>query len=202
MNEKKTIMERISSKNIAFIGLIIIFFVLLLQSALSLFFELPFEELSQIDIIFRTSIISIFGYIMSMVSSKSLSVGEKKTKTKKNSTTQPKLIGFTKKEDKENLTMLYNKSDMGENDNFISGDNLLIDKSSEVNEALPENFRANAQIIVLTIACIFCLTIMLIARNFSYLIAANSTNSATFSLFRDIISGSIGALIGLSKNGN
>ncbi len=195
MNEEKSVLERMSSKNIAFIGLIVIFFVLLIQSALSLFVEMAFEDLAQIDIVFRTAMTSIFGYIMSMVSSSDFTVTAKK-KTQK--VQKPNQIGFTQNESLETPKMIYNNTEIIDNNIILESG--IVDGSEET--VLPKNFRVNAQIIVLTTACVFCLIVMLIARNFSSLIAMNSSNTVTFSLFRDIISGSIGALIGLSKSNN
>ncbi len=49
--------------------------------------------------------------------------------------------------------------------------------------------------------CIFCLVIMIVIRNFSHFIVNSSSTTITIAMYRDIISGSIGALIGASKNG-
>ncbi len=195
MENKNSILDKMSSKNIAFVGLVVIFFVLLFQLAASLFFAVPFEEISQIDIVFRTAISSIFGYIMSMVSSTDFTMNRKKGK-QNTVKTNKKTIGFNAK-DENTPQMIYNNAGSIEDNDIIE----IIDmdvKEEKISTA--STFRVNVQIIVLTVACIFCLIILLVARNFSHLIVNSSSTTVTFSMFRDIISGSIGALIGLSKS--
>ncbi len=190
MDDDKPLLSKISTKNVAFIGLISIFSVLLAQSALGLFVEMDVEELAQIDIVFRTAMSSIFGYLMSMVSTSDFMVKQRVIKTNVNSA---KTIGFNTTND-ENITKFAYNSENPTNEVATK-----IETAPVVLEKPAKTFAINLQIIVLSLVCIFCLVILLIVRNFSELIVSNSTNAVTISTYRDIISGTIGALIGLSR---
>ncbi len=187
MKKDKNFFLKMSSKNFVFLGLIVIFAILLLQSSITLFVDVTHEGLSQIDVVFRTSLSSIFGYIMSMVSTGEFTLKEKNNKVEN----KPKTIGFSA--DKTLSPTLTNNESKDKN---ISLDSNPLEITSKTEEKI---IKTNVQIVTLTCVCIFCLLIMLIVRNFSHLIVANSTNSVTISMYRDIISGSVGALIGLSR---
>ncbi len=178
MRRKKTNLSTMSSKNMAFFGIILIFFLLMLQSAAALFFSNASEEITQIDIVFRTALSSIFGYIMSMVSTSDFTIKEK-IKREPVSTPKPPPNPIPKPTEIE------------------------IKQAELPPQALEKKkIIVNVQIIVLTSVCVFCLIILLIVRNFSEMIVITDSNIVTISQYRDIISGSIGALIGLSRNNN
>ncbi len=186
---KKFNLSKVSSKNVAFTCIISIFSILLLQSTLSLFVGMLYEELSQIDIVFRTSISSIFGYLMSMVST-----GDFVIKSKHNiiTTTQP-IIGFKADGKSDIITSQAEKEE-------VKAQIIPNPIKEQLVDSKKKTLAVNVQIIVLTIVCVFCLAVMLVVRNFSELIVINASNNVTISLFRDIISGSVGALIGLSRS--
>ncbi len=186
-NDNSTNSSR-KKKNSAFFGLVLILAALLFQSAFSLFVNMQTEGLEQIDIVFRTTITSIFGYIMSMVTTNDYTIKrERKGKA-------PKPIGFS--------------AESAADDNSPSAISLTNDSNASQTqipngiETIPtKNIKLyNMQIGVLTSVCLFCLLILLIVRNFSHLIIPNSSNTVTISMYRDIISGSVGALIGLSRS--
>ncbi len=184
-----------NSKNIAFFGLIVIFCILLIQSTLSLFTELKIEELAQIDVVFRTSISSIFGYMMSMVSTSDF-VLKPKVKTQP---TAPPAIGFSPQESTKSDASPKAVTRSAPPPAAPASAPLPI-STAPMLDLEKKNFAVNVQIIVLTAVCIFCLLVLLIVRNFSMMIVPNDSNSTTLAMFRDIISGSVGALIGLSRS--
>ncbi len=193
MEEKKSFLEKANSKNIAFFSIIVIFGILLLQSAFSLFVELKFEELGQIDTVFRTALSSIFGYIMSMVSTSDFMLQGKRVSTSQ----KPTSIGFATSDQVIPKAVIYN-------DTADTPTTEAITEVPKTASLLGTNkiLAVNIQIIVLAAVCVFCLLSMLIVRNFSEMIVSNSSNIVTISMYRDIISGSIGALIGLSRTTN
>ncbi len=194
MKKPKFSLSEISSKNIAFAGIITIFCILLLQSSFSLFVDLHHEELAQIDVVFRTSISSIFGYLMSMVSTSDFVI---KPKVKIDIPTQ-KSIGFSQKSMTDTLPP-KGSAKTTPPEPSVAPTPPAAQVSLDIEK---KNIAVNVQIIVLSLVCIFCLFVLLVVRNFSELIVSNSTNGVTISLFRDIISGSVGGLIGLSRGGD
>ncbi len=193
MRKKRNFLSKINSKNLAFISLIVIFGILLLQTAISLFIEVEIEAITQIDIVFRTALSSIFGYFMSMVSVSEFAIKNKrKTYTKSNN--KPKSIGFSSEKSDNPQSFLTLEEEKAKD---LSSE---ISPSIEEKQPVQRKFTVNVQIIVLACVCLFCLIVMLIVRNFSHMIAPHSSNTVTISLFRDFISGSIGALIGLSRS--
>ncbi|MFI3141241.1 MAG: hypothetical protein R3Y27_02910 [Clostridia bacterium] len=141
-----------NSKNLAYICLLVIMVILILQSTFSLFFT-PDEgtDFSSIDVVLRTTLSSIYGYIMSMVFSE-------------------------KKKIKTTQTVEFEKKDLN---------------SSHL----------KMQVLIVSSVCIFCLFVLIIIRDFGDNFIFDSSDIATLSLFRDFISGGVGALIGLSREG-
>ncbi len=199
MDDNKSALSKINIKNVAFLGIVIIFFVLLAQSAFALFVEAQSQNVDQIDIVFRTAISSIFGYVMSTVSTSEFVL--KSRKKNLSIPTQPtKTIGFKSGEDKNSDNNIVSSVISSGEANSSAQDVILptVPESVEY-DASRRKFFVNLQIIILTLVCIFCLAILVIVRNFSNFIVASSSNIVTISMYRDIVSGSIGALIGLSR---
>ncbi len=165
----------------------------MIQSATALFVDVKHEDIAQIDIIFRTAISSIFGYIMSMVSTADFAL---KNKSVQNTPSPPKSIGFSSEE--KDIPKAISLEESGAN---TVAELLTIDQPLSISGE-KKLFKANVQIIVLTSVCLFCLITLLVVRNFSEHMVANTTNGVTISQYRDIVSGSIGALIGLSRSNN
>ncbi len=126
--------------------------ILILQSTFSLFFT-PDEgaDFSSIDVVLRTTLSSIYGYIMSMV------FNEKK---------KVKVIS-TEEKTRQNINSPHLKM----------------------------------QVLIVSSVCIFCLIVLIIIRDFGANFSFDNSDIATLSLFRDFISGGVGALIGLSRDG-
>lgn len=57
------------------------------------------------------------------------------------------------------------------------------------------------QVLIVSSVCIFCLIVLIIIRDFGANFSFDNSDIATLSLFRDFISGGVGALIGLSRDG-
>ncbi len=183
----KKILLSLSSKNTAFISLIIIFFILLLQSTLSLFFNETSESLTQIDIVFRTSLTSIFGYLVSVVSVNS--INKKQNRENKNTTNT---IGFNTETTPTTIT------------SQLDTDNGILSTPKVTSSKLPDvpfkKVPLNYQIVVIASICIFCLLIMISVRNFGHLLIPGNSTASTIGVYRDFVSSGIGALIGLSKD--
>ncbi len=197
MNKLIVWIKTMSSKNVAFASIIVIFMILLLQSALSLFFGASSEGMEQIDIVFRTSLSSIFGYLMSVISVNS-------SANKKNNIVatmeKPKTIGFTA--ENTNNSDNPNASFIWANENSeptINQAKIQEVTTQTTNIQTPKKVMVNYQIAILAAVCIFCLFIMLIVRNFSEFIIPDTSTAVTLSVYRDFVSASIGALIGLAK---
>ncbi len=152
--------EYIANKNIAFGSLLILLAMLLVQTGISLFVKTQSADgIEQLDIIFRTALSSIFGFIISIVAG-----------------------GKPKIEKKQVIVELEQKD------------------AQDEKKSASKNIMVNIQIVVITGICIYCLLAIITVRNFPHLVAATSSSSSTISLYRDFISGGIGALIGLSKS--
>lgn len=121
--------------------------ILILQSTVSLFTSSDGMDLSSIDIVLRTTLSSIYGYIMSMVWSDK-----------------------PKDETKQGCTNNINSS------------------------------KLKLQVLIVSSVCIYCLMILVVIRDFGNYFEFNSSDVATLTLFRDFISGGVGALIGLSRS--
>ncbi len=164
-----------ASRNLAHIALVIFLVILLIQSAIGLFFSMPTDG-DSIDIIFRSAISSIFGYIMSSIGQKAQGQGEK-------STSQPRTIGFA---GEESTTSLLSKDGT---------------PTSQTTPPPTSWSPTSLQFQTAIIACLglFCMVVLIALRYYEGTTAATSGVIATVAQFRDIISGSIGALIGLAR---
>ncbi len=150
-----------SKKNVAFGALLLLMSILLFQSSITMFVQgTNVEGIDQLDIIFRTALSSIFGYIISIVA------GGK-----------PKITSKPKQE-----VTIQNET------------------SPEKKTDPPKNIMVNIQVVVISAICVYCLLSIMAIRNFPQIVVASSSTSSTISLYRDFISGGIGALIGLSKS--
>lgn len=168
-----------ASRNIAHIALVIFLAVLLLQSAFGLFFP-GAESLDSIDIVLRSALSSIFGYLMSSVGQQSA------TESKSETSTTPRTIGFSANED-STLSQL-------ESAPSASSAPAPASKSSQ-------RTAENPQFQTVIIACLgfFCLVILIALRYFGGNLPTTTGAIATVAQYRDIIAGSIGALIGLAR---
>lgn len=174
--------------------LIIIMFLLLIQSAYSLFFNIPSSsEFNTIDIIIRTATASIFGYFLSSNFIRN-SISDSKKKNESNA--------------ESNDVTILDSSDTNETKNKIGFTNSDEDKTLESGKAaFTPNQKTSTelyvdnhlQIIITTSIAIFCLFILTIIRNISGSTGNDltSTAQATISQFRDLVSGCIGFLIGV-----
>ncbi len=184
-------MNRTSNKNIAHIGLIVILGVLLVQSAISLFFDSGSTQLTQIDTVFRTAISSIFGFIMSRF------VPSQNSQRKTINEDSNRKIGFVKKADKKESTIVSEGEKPAEK--AESSIATTPERNLPLSTEESEGNHSKIQVISIISACVFCLVVMIIVRNFSQYVIGNSSTTITIAMYRDIISGSIGALIGLTK---
>ncbi len=182
--KKFNLISRIKSKNLAFLSLIFIFMLLLIQSAILLFVGSSSSEgLSQMDIIFRTTLSSLFGFFISSTYVE---------KTKKDEKNNEKIsIGFTQSAEEKNSLAMKNE----ENGNKVKQE----ESSGEINFLENKRVYNNLQVVFLSVVCLFCLIIMMVVRNFSHMIADETYALVTLSMYRDFISSSVGAIIGLSR---
>lgn len=170
--------------------LMIIMFLLLLQSSYILFFETASSaELSTIDVIIRTATASIFGYFLSS----NFIRHESGEAIKKNDSSEAATI------ESDSSIGFKNKMELSEQN---SEKNM---KSGKINIAFQgdnpdeQNTNNHLQIIITTVIAVFCLVVLTVIRNISGSGAVHLTASAqaTISQFRDIVSGCIGFLIGV-----
>lgn len=178
--------------------LILFMFVLLTQSAYSMFFLIGGDsEASHIDVIVRTASASIFGYFLSAnfirypsapkeenASNPSLKVAEKRSSEKEDGVIHGR-IGF-------GINPPEGDVQAGGASGVPSGEK----------ETIPEG---RLQIIAATVIGMFCLITLIVLRN-----AADGTvptgdyqsAAATVAQFRDFISGCVGFLIGSPTRGS
>ncbi len=181
------------NKNYATISLIIIFAILLIQTAVLMFMpNSNSTELTQLDTVFRTTLSSIFGFFMS---SSALSEGKKE---KFENVQQQNKIGFTDSTVPEGGILKNSTEEMIEAPSdgiseLVGGVALPVAVQKEVVK------NHNLQILLLMFTCLFCLIAMMAVRFFSHLVGGGSYVVVTLSLYRDFISGSIGAIIGLAR---
>ncbi len=175
--------QQAMSRNLAHIALVIFLGLLLIQSAIGLFYTMP-NDADSIDIVFRTAISSIFGYLMS-------SIGQKSTKKEEDTTSTPRTIGFSgEASTTSKLTLADSKS--------ASQDSTQAPSSPQSKSRFsPENLQL--QTIIIASLGFFCMVVLIFLRYYEGEITATSGVIATVAQFRDIISGSIGALIGLAR---
>ncbi len=193
----------LSSKNVAFISIVFIFFILLAQSGISLFFSQTSEGLGQIDIVFRTSLSSIFGYLMSVVSIKSVLNAQSKEASKKTRVNSIGFQGESNKGKQKQIEMIAQtesiRGEVTQNESVDTAKAPILEQQKT--DDLPlKKVPLNYQIIILAGSCAFCLLIMVVVRNFSQYLIPSDSSVATLSLYRDFVSASIGALIGISKD--
>lgn len=176
--------------------LIIIMFLLLIQSAFGLFFEVASSaEINTIDIIIRTATASIFGYFLS---SNFICHGSGEPPKKSDSKEAASI-------DSEHPVGFKNKLGFSGSQNsekpMESGKISFTPKEEDATELYTHN---HLQIIITTAIAIFCLIILTIIRNSAGPDGVPFTASAqaTISQFRDLISGCIGFLIGVPTTKN
>lgn len=174
---------------------LIVFMILLMgQSVHSLFANHPTSgESAHIDIIVRTSAAAIFGYFLSTnfirhasYNSKDETGGSLETHAKSilgvSSDGIQNHIGFAAPQSEDSTDML----DMG---------NVSYNENPS-----PNKFGGNRlQIVITSIIGLFCLVVLIIARDITALNAdmeVSATAAATAAQFRDFVSGCIGFLIG------
>ncbi len=191
--KKMKILEQLKNKNFAMISLAVIFGVLLVQSFILLFASSPDTDgLTQIDTIFRTTMSSIFGFMISS----SFAKEDKKDGEKIMTSSKNKQIGFGSAEQEGTVKMMAEPLD-GQVAKAEPPQEAAILTEKIIEKRTYNNFK----IIILTVLCLFCLTAMLIVRNFSELVTNSSYALVTMSSYRDFISSSIGALIGIARGG-
>lgn len=178
------------SRNLAHIALVIFLAVLLIQSAIGLFVTMP-NDGDSIDIVFRTAISSIFGYIMSSIGQKKSNSNNKTSNTSESDSGTPRQIGFSG----ETSTTSKLTLDSTKNASQDSGQTLSPPQSKK--SISPDNLQL--QTVIIACLGLFCMTVLIFLRYYEGEIAATSGVIATVAQYRDIISGSIGALIGLAR---
>ncbi len=169
---------KLRTQNLAYLSLGFVFILLFLQSSGLVFWQRPFnDDLNQIDIVFRTTLSSIFGFFVSTTLSD----------TKQSPPPQAGLKESTKESIKEN-TNLQSNGDAPPS----------INQGEHYQKKIFNNFR----VFILAFVIIFCLITMMIVRNIDAVTASGEYVSSTMMLYRDFISGSIGALIGMARGNN
>lgn len=175
--------------------LIIIMFLLLLQSGFSLFSNYKVTpEINTIDTIVRTAIASIFGYFLSSNFIRHLRMERMEEGSSNNIT----IFESEKSHDRKGHDI---KSSIGfsipHTDESLESGKITV--TPEPKSLQQSNTAGHLQIIVTASIAIFCLIVLIIFRNVSYFTGefpATSSFLATISQFRDLISGCIGFLIG------
>ncbi len=180
---KKKFSELQDSNKLGYACLVLILSVLIIQSSVSLFIETaPGSSLESMDIVIRSTLSSIFGFIVA-----TSSMSAKKNK-KENEVSASGNIGFDKEANDQKMKM----SNQQEN---------VKDSSIETkNTSKPNKIVSNTtQIILLTLICLYCLGTIIFVRNIGVDYVKNSSAVAIISQFREFISATIGALIGITK---
>ncbi len=194
-----------NSKILSYICLSIIMGILLFQSGFSLFWKIPEGvNIESIDVILRTSLSSLFGLFISLMSSASQRIKKQKVITKKT----PK-IGFTSNNQTEKTKPVLQNSQVqyyvlqNEQGEVIATEmvNLLDENVAQNQQNIKQEPRIsiNFQILVVSGICIYCLVMIIFTRNFTHFIAGGASAGSTIAQYRDFLSGGIGALIGLSR---
>lgn len=192
MNLKEKIKNSYTSANIAYMSLLAIMFVLLIQSGITLFTpDYSSDTIDPIDTVLRTSMSSIFGYIISVVWNKN---------TQSNSTTSAQSktqIGFTADSGESVSKNVIKNAIKMETSTVDSTEN----QETGIAVAVAENkMSKKPQIIILAGICIYCLVVVIFWQTFETSGVYGTTVIATLGQYRDFISGGIGALIGLAKS--
>ncbi len=187
--------RKVNSTVISYYGIIIIFAMLLVHSAVTMFVGGGDNTgIQQIDIILRTTMGSLFGYIISKVSMKN--------PTKKNQTTTSINIPPQSIEVKKTEGIGFRMELEGDNQPVTEQTKTTISIKSPLSTIKKEkaNERVKySQSIILVSICSFCLLVMMFVRNFSFMVSPTGTAEVTLSQYRDFISSSVGALIALSR---
>ncbi|NCB64068.1 MAG: hypothetical protein EOM52_10785 [Clostridia bacterium] len=166
--------------------LLVILAILMLQSALNLFWvEANNRETNGIDIVIRTSAAAIFGYLISANFNQ-----QKKRRSKQQNSTQ-NMVNTT-----AGSTQTGTQGRIG----FDTGGG-----SGELGSAAPplltqaeENANCDrAQIIVVAAVCVLSLVVLVVYRNFFH---ATTASTGTLTQFRDFVSSSVGFLISCSTS--
>lgn len=169
-------------QNLAYAFLMCIMLILLINSSLILFLPPPEDmELTTIDVILRTALSSIFGYLMSSIGGNVISPNNGKTSKK------PTTIGFTANTSTPPAS--------GSQPQPSTAPSQSMPAPPTQRPAIP----LEIQVITVGSVCLFCLIVMISLRHFSQYLTLSTISTATLSQYRDFISGGIGALIGLSK---
>ncbi len=200
-----------NSKMLSYTCLAVIMGILLFQSGFSLFWEIPEGmNIESIDIILRTSLSSLFGLFISLMSSATQRVKKQKVISAK-----PPQIGFTNNAQENYAKPNSKKILQNEQTKYYiiqnGNDEILTEKVDLTNVDNAEQIEKlqnvkqvprisiNFQILVVSGICVYCLVMIIFTRNFSQMIASSTSAGATISQYRDFLSGGIGALIGLSR---
>ncbi len=184
----KRLMERIrSTKRLGYYCLLSIMTVLLIQSSLTLFVDVPADSSTQaLDIVVRSTLSSIFGYLLATAVSSTQVPLNGNDSSEKSKTT----IGFSDQVKEE--VKLVNGDVKPQSKPVVKEQ-----KSKKINTYYPVSSRT--QIFVLTAICLYCLGVMIYVRDFGAQYVTNSSSPVIIAQFRELISGCIGALIGISK---
>lgn len=165
--------------------LLVILTLLMLQSALSLFFhQTENQELSSIDVVVRTSAAGIFGYLISA----NFSQRHKRTKTAQD-VLGAEIVGTA------NLSTDGPKAQIGFRTAQDTGNSNMVSPPALAADPPERHGCDKAQILVVTAVGVVSLAILLLYRNF-YPGGVGDTGSLT--QFRDFVSGSVGFLISFS----
>ncbi len=164
-------LAKLRTQNLAYLSLGFIFILLLLQTSAPVFWDIGYSEgLNQIDIIFRTTLSSIFGFFISTALPES-------------------------KKGRPGQAILQEKEAIASHKDKELTNNIV---GEQQEKKIFNNFR----VFILAALIVFCLLTMMLVRNFAAFIASGEYVSNTMTLYRDFISGSIGALIGMARGNN
>lgn len=166
--------------------LLTLFFVLVAQSTFGLFFPSEaVQEVQSIDIVFRTSIAAIFGYVIST------NFGRK---TEVNATTQPLqssnggAIGFTTPDDQAPTASLPGRREVAQETQTATPITVKKQRKAMTN---------TAQLTLVGIIGLVSLLVLIVWRNTLTLgMDMDSSMTSIISQFRDMVSGCVGFLIG------
>lgn len=184
----------LAPRNLAYLGLLLMLVILLVQSSVALFLP-PADnaDLSGIDIVIRTSLSSIFGFIMSMVGNQS----EKKASNQA-SQSEPATIGFSSEDTVTTPTSCLSMTDKSSS---ATSKLTTAKATAKSTRRRSSGYRTQIQIIIVIFISLYCLIVIMVLRDCNTDIASNSASISTITQYRDFVSGGIGALIGLSRSG-
>lgn len=166
--------------------LLVILLILLLQSALNLFLvEANDQQTNGIDIVFRTSVAAIFGYLVSANFNQ-----QKKRRNKQQSSAQNTVITTAASPPVGTQGRIGFDTGEGSGDLGAAAPPLLTQAEEEVN-------CDRAQIIIVAAVGVISLIILVIYRNFYH---ATTASAGTLAQFRDFVSSSVGFLISCSTS--